>query len=299
MYAAFKDPSSLIGMYSQSITRTHRTAFVLLIDCSGSMSEDIRFRGELCTKAEAVATITNELIYELIERARRSDIVRNYYDLALVGYGGDDEICSLLGDHTPCFISIDQLAQRDVPIQRRSIAIRRPDGSTTLRSLSSPQWITPRAAGNTPMLEAFRTARDLMHSWASIPAHAESFPPILFNITDGEMTDGSPEELRSVAEEIRAVGTTDGTALLFNIHITADDRSQTLLLPSIDEPLPHDRNIELLYTISSEMPANFNALISDLKGPLSRPPFRAMSYNASAAELLTILDIGTISVKIE
>lgn len=286
-------------MYSQSITRAHRTAFVLLIDCSGSMSEEIRFRGELCTKAEAVATITNELIYELIERARRSDMVRDYYDLALVGYGGDEEIYSMLGDQSPCFIAIDQLARRNVPIKRRSIAIRRPDGSTALRNLSTPQWITPRAAGNTPMLEAFRTARDLIRAWTSRPAHAESFPPILFNITDGEMTDGFPEELRSVAEEIRAMGTADGKTLLFNIHITSNDRSRTLFLPSIDEPLPDDRNIELLYTISSEMPASFNALISDLKGPLSRPPFRAMSYNASAAELLSILDIGTISVKIE
>ena len=54
-------------MYSQSITRTHRTAFVLLIDTSGSMAEDILFRGLPVSKAEAVATITNELIFELIE----------------------------------------------------------------------------------------------------------------------------------------------------------------------------------------------------------------------------------------
>ena len=31
-------------MYTQSITRTHRTAFIFVIDGSGSMAEKIRFR---------------------------------------------------------------------------------------------------------------------------------------------------------------------------------------------------------------------------------------------------------------
>jgi hypothetical protein len=60
-------------MYTQSITRNHRTAFILAIDGSGSMAESILFRGRCMTKAEAVATITNDLLFELVERARRSD----------------------------------------------------------------------------------------------------------------------------------------------------------------------------------------------------------------------------------
>ena len=42
-------------MYTQSITRNHRTAFILAIDCSGSMAESILFRGLRLTKAEAAA----------------------------------------------------------------------------------------------------------------------------------------------------------------------------------------------------------------------------------------------------
>ena len=55
-------------MYTQSITRTHRTAIILAIDGSGSMAEKIRFRNRQMTKAEAVATITNGMLFELIER---------------------------------------------------------------------------------------------------------------------------------------------------------------------------------------------------------------------------------------
>ena len=41
-------------MYTQSITRSHRTAFILAIDQSGSMAEKLLFRGRQTTKAEAV-----------------------------------------------------------------------------------------------------------------------------------------------------------------------------------------------------------------------------------------------------
>ena len=51
-------------MYTQSITRTHRTAIILAIDGSGSMAEKIRFRNRQMTKAEAVATITNGMLFE-------------------------------------------------------------------------------------------------------------------------------------------------------------------------------------------------------------------------------------------
>ena len=79
-------------MYTQSSTRRHRTAVLLAIDGAGAMAEEIRFRGLTSTKAEAVATITNGLLFELIERARRSDGIRDYYDIAVVGYSGDDEV---------------------------------------------------------------------------------------------------------------------------------------------------------------------------------------------------------------
>ena len=47
------------------------------------------------------------------------------------------------------------------------------------------------------------------------------------------------------------------------------------------------------------MPAVFNEAIREAKGPAAAPPFRGMSYNASAAQLVTMLNIGSISVKTE
>ncbi len=49
-------------MYTQEITRTHRTAFVIAIDQSSSMQESVVVNSRRMTKAEAVAAITNRLI---------------------------------------------------------------------------------------------------------------------------------------------------------------------------------------------------------------------------------------------
>ena len=105
-------------MYTQSITRTHRTAFILLIDGSGSMSEEILFRGRRTTKAEAVASITNALLFELIERARRNDGVRDYYDIAVLTYSGNDEVKSLLPGRG-ALLSVTTLREADGWVQAR------------------------------------------------------------------------------------------------------------------------------------------------------------------------------------
>ena len=256
-------------MYTQSITRTHRTAIILAIDGSGSMAEKIRFRNRQMTKAEAVATITNGMLFELIERARRSDGVRDYYDIAVIGYSGDDEVYSLLPGGRE-LISVAELAAGEPPIKTEVIEYRLPDGSISLREIPYPAWVEPEAAGQTPMCEALRRVRDIAAAWCADPAHAESFPPMVFNITDGEATDCDDAELRAVAGQIKSLRTADP-----------------------------NRYAEVLYDCSSPMPEVFNEAIREAKGPGALPPFRGMSFNASAEELITMLNIGSISVKTE
>ncbi len=285
-------------MYTQSITRNHRTAFILLLDGSGSMAEAVRFRGQEMTKAEAVAAITNDLLFELIERARRSDGVRDYYDIAVVGYSGNNKVRTLLpgGER---IISVAKLAAQECPVRHEVVEHRLPDGSIALREIPAPAWIAPCAVGQTPMGEAFREARDLAANWVTRIDNAESFPPVVFNITDGEATDVEDEELRALAEEIRSLRTTDGNVLLINIHIAADDTSRPVFFPSSEEAAYPNRYAALLYDCSSVMPEVFNEAIREVKGPGAQPPFRGMSYNASAAELIAMLNIGSISLKTE
>ncbi|MDE7123399.1 MAG: VWA domain-containing protein, partial [Alistipes sp.] len=119
------------------------------------------------------------------------------------------------------------------------------------------------------------------------------------NITDGEATDCDEEELRAVAAQIRALVTAYGNVLLINILLAADDEVRTLFFPAEDEPLGCNRYAQLLYDCSSTMPASFEEAIRLEKGPGALPPFRGMSFNASATQLLTMLNIGSISIKTE
>lgn len=125
------------------------------------------------------------------------------------------------------------------------------------------------------------------------------FPAHLFNITDGEATDCDEEELRTVCDQIKSLGTADGKILLVNIHITAGEMPQTAFFPSEEEPRIPNRYAALLYDCSSVMPAVFDEAIRAVKGPGALPPFRGVSYNASADELVAMLNIGSISVKTE
>ena len=285
-------------MYTQSITRSHRTAFILLIDGSGSMAEEIRYLGKRMTKAEAVALITNGMLFELVERARRSDGVRDYYDIAVLSYSGNDEVYSLLPDGRET-IPVSELAAREMPTRREIVEVRMPDGSTALREIPVPAWIAPEAAGQTPMYEALDRAREIAEAWCRNPEHAESFPPTVFNITDGEATDCSEEELLHICQRLRSVRTCDGNVLLVNIHIAPDDSQQSVFFPSEEEAACPNRYARLLYDCSSPMPEVFNEAIREAKGPGALPPFRGMSFNASAEQLIAMLNIGSISVKTE
>ena len=64
-------------MYTRQISRASRTAFIIALDLSGSMSDDTLAIRDARTKADALSVIVNELLNELIARARRSDRVRD------------------------------------------------------------------------------------------------------------------------------------------------------------------------------------------------------------------------------
>ena len=173
--------------YTQSITRRHRTAFLIAIDQSGSMAEELTFRGVRRSKASAVAEVTNSLLSELLLRATREGEVRDYYDIAVIGYSGDG-VQSLLAAGTP-FIAVPHLEESVRNLRRITVERHLPDGQPALNDLTLREWILPEATGQTPMYEALCYVRDLAEGWCARPEHRESFPPLIFNITDGEASD--------------------------------------------------------------------------------------------------------------
>lgn len=280
-------------MYSQEITRRHRAAFVLVLDRSGSMQERIRLGRMNITRAEAVTLMANALITELIDRCQRTDALRNYYDIAVIGYA-NDEVESLLGKQG--FISIEQLKQMAPERSNISIEEELPDGSSAVVTHSVTEWIKPKAEGKTPMYEALLRVRDLVGKWCAEPENRESFPPIVINITDGESSDCDDRELCDICSQIRRQATADGNTLLLNIHISANNTIPSMVFPMTEELAAADRYARTLAECSSIMPEAFNDSIQQIKGAGATPPFIGMGYNASIIELLSIINIGSRSV---
>jgi hypothetical protein len=64
------------------------------------------------------------------------------------------------------------------------------------------------------MTEALSQGHKVLSKW--VTEHRTAFPPVVFNISDGEATDGEP----SGAAALRSLSTDDGEALLFNVHLS-------------------------------------------------------------------------------
>lgn len=280
-------------MYSQEITRRHRAAFVLVLDRSGSMQERIRLGRMHITRAEAVTMMANSLITELIDRCRRTDALRNYYDVAVVGYSNDEVEMLLCREG---FVSVEELAAAAPKPTTMAIEEDLADGTTAMVEHSMVQWFAPKAEGKTPMYEALRRVRDLVEEWCAKECNRESFPPVVINITDGESSDSTDRELCDICSQIRRAATDDGNTLLLNIHISANHTLPAIVFPMADELSQADHYARTLAECSSVMPEAFNSAIIQLKGAGAVPPFFGMGYNASIIELLSFINIGSRSV---
>lgn len=281
-------------MYAARISRETPALFVVLIDQSGSMEEPTLFYGSRVSKAEAVASTVNMLLSELLYRSRREEGYRDYFHIAVLGYGAE-QVERLLPRTGAKLMTPSKLYELQVPVKRWQKERLLPDGRTTISVLEQRQWVAPKAVGQTPMYEALVQAYELVKEWCATRTHRESYPPVIFNITDGEASDGDDVQLQEMSDRIRSLGTSDGNALFVNIHITSDCSQPPVVFASEEEQLPESRYAHLLYRMSSVMPSVYNEQISALCG-CGRPPYRGMSYNASMSDLIGMLNIGSVSV---
>ncbi len=284
----------MIMMYKQEITQRHRTAFIIAIDQSESMLGEVSFNNRKVSKAVAVTEITDNLIDELILRALRNDEVRDYYDIALLGYA-DNKVYPLIQPER-FFIPVSELLPLKIEQKTRLVERFLPDGSLRQYKETQNVWIKPHAHGNTPMYEAMMKIRELVTEWCNKPQNRDSFPPIVFNITDGITSDCHGNELFAITEQIRSISTTDGNVLLINIHLASGDYRRSVIFPSDDEIDTDNHCLRLLAECSSYMPDAFNELIRAQRGNWVKPPFRAMSFNSSIVELIAMFNIGSRSV---
>ncbi len=287
-------------MYTQSITRANRALFVIAIDQSCSMAGELLCANRTTTKAEMVAEVANDLLAELLERSRRSGAIRDYYDIALIGYSGEGVVQLLGSESGAAFSSISQLESiphNEVKVHRE---YRLPNGELRFATYPQRRWIEPVATGSTPMYEALLEVHHLVEEWSRREENRNSFPPMIFNITDGESTDCDYSDIAEISSRIKSISTNDGATLLINIHIASSNSTHPLLFPSLsemEESESYSSAALSLFNSSSVMPPIFTDAICDIKATEYRDTFKGVSFNCSISELISILNIGSISLK--
>jgi hypothetical protein len=258
------------------------------------MSGRMQMNGLDISKAEAVSMVIGRLIDELILRSYRDNGYRHYYDIALVGYS-DDSVYSLLEDDLK-FYPITLLATRNVRRVPYLLACNTLNGEVSSFCENVSLWVDPRAQGSTPLFKLINRVTTLVEEWCAKEENRDSFPPLVFNISDGEASDADYNMLHSAAQRLKEVGTNDGNTLFLNIHISSNTAQEPITFPTFSEVPTSVRYARLLMDMSSIVPEQFNRYVGECRASYATPPYIAMSYNASLSELVAMLNIGTRSL---
>ncbi|MFI3258780.1 MAG: hypothetical protein R3Y16_01650 [Rikenellaceae bacterium] len=262
----------------------------------------IDFEGNQITKIEALSKASNRVLSELYMRAMGCSKVRDYYDIAVVGYY-NDHIVSLLTDSVDePFISVASLDEMCSKSGSRWINLHALTTFSTRESLGEVSNATMllEAKGATPMLEAMFYLYEIMDRWCSRPENYESVAPTVLHITDGHPTDSDLGSVVDAATRIMELGTNDGGVLLLNIHLEDRKYSPELLFPTDEEISQHpDRFVQMMARASSIVPKSFYPLVREMKGSLSEQGHRALGCNVSVIDMISMMSIGTLTMTIK
>jgi hypothetical protein len=242
------------------------------------------------TKAQGVADAVNRLLFNLTIKCSKNEGVRDYYEVGVVGYGGDTSGTrvgpafsgSLTGRE---MVTIGEIANNPARIEERSKKVDDGAGGLVEQKIKFPIWFDPVANGGTPMSQAMTKAQAILADW--VVQHPDSFPPIVINITDGEWTGDDPT---SAAESIKALVTNDGNVLVFNIHISTN-QAAPIEYPD-DESRLGDQYAKFLFKLSSILPSYMQAIARQEGMPVSEMS-RGFAFNAKMESLIKFIDIGT------
>jgi hypothetical protein len=269
--------------YEAQISRSSPTAFLFVVDQSGSMS-DTMASGK--SKAEFVSDALNRTIMDFVIRCRKADGVRDYFDVGVLGYGGKGVSNGFSGALGATVLNpISAIEQNPVRVEDRKKKMDDGAGGILETSIKFPVWFEPKASGGTPMREALTRAAEELVAWCD--AHPASYPPTVLHVTDGESTDGDPEEIATHLTQIR---TNDGESLMFNIHVSSLG-ADPIRFPSSTSGLP-DNYAKLLFRMSSQLPEHLIRLARE-KGNAVGVESRGFMFNAEAPEIVAFLEIGT------
>jgi len=279
--------------YTAQITRNTPTAFIFLIDESVSMKATTNLYGQTMTLSQAVAQIVNSQINELVLRCIKTNEVRHYYDIAVVGYGHEVHSAWRGELEGRDFVSPEEL--KNHPFKKiKVIEQKRTHRGLKEKEVEKVQWIEPRHDGHwTHLHKAFAYAKNLLEKWMEVHHEQDCYPPTIINITDGVFNGTTKEELQRCANELKSMYTNDGNVLLFNIHVNCNS-GFSLTFPIDKSEVANDPYATALYELSSMLPTRYNEPIAAVRHDAdTKARHAAMAVNSDMATLIQLMDIGT------
>ena len=269
--------------YQAEISRDNPTCFLFVIDQSGSMDE-ITETGR--SKADFVADVLNKTLYTLITTCSKAEGVRSYFDVGVIAYGGKEVASGFGGALSGGIVHpINTISEHPLRVEERQKKVD--DGAGGILELKTkfPVWFDPKSVGGTPMRAALDKSRETVAEWCE--AHPDSYPPTVLHVTDGQSTDGTPEEM---ADGLRRIATKDGEALLFNLHVTTQGGPE-ILFPTSETDL-NDEYSRMLLRMSSPLPPHL-AEFADDKGYAIADGSRGFIFNGDPQCIVDFFEIGT------
>ncbi len=270
--------------YVAEISRTNPTCLLFLIDQSSSMSGPFGgVPGK--TKAEGVADAVNRLLQNLALKCAKSDGIRDYFHVGVIGYGKEVESAlggPLAGRH---LVPVSELANNPLRVEPRKRKVEDGAGGVIEQSFKFPVWFEPVADGQTPMCQALTLAGQVLQEF--ITHSPECYPPLVFNISDGQASDADP---RPAAAALRALSTADGDVLLFNAHLSSAP-APPIVFPASAAGLT-DKYARHLFKMSSPLPPQMLAA-ARADGFEVTDGAHGFAFNADLVSVIRFLDIGT------
>jgi len=278
------DTNTPVTLYSAEISRANPSCFLFVIDQSGSMIDPLPNQGK--SKAQGVADAINRLLQNLVIKCARSEGMRDYYHIGVIGYGNDIGPAfggALAGRD---LVPISELGNNPARVEERVKKVDDGAGGLLDQKVKFAVWFDAQGNGGTPMCAALTRAHEILSGF--LAQHPGCFPPVVIHITDGESGDGNPTDIMN---QIKALKSTDGNVLLYNLHLSANPNAISVTFPDSPAQLPDDYARVMFAGASVLTP--FMQSVAREQGLHVTANSRGFVLNADLALIIQALEIGT------
>jgi hypothetical protein len=186
-------------VYAKKVQSSEPGLIVFLLDDSGSMGGDLP--GTSDPKHVWVSRYVGSILKELLARSAEMKgeivVVKPRFYISFIKYGSNVE-------------TWPATQNEPLDIEQAMTLYSTEDGPGAGLGLSG-------ALGGTDTLQAFECAYELLKAAIGAERFRDSFPPMLFHLTDGE----SATDATSMAARVRELATSDGAVLVVNALLGA------------------------------------------------------------------------------